>query len=141
MMACREGLWRCQQPKLRGHVVDLLLALVVAGVRPRAPGVELVRHVFREHKAEADALVGRGVSEEVCHSDEHFEHFRLDFDWAYTASDGIGGTGFLLEGARVRGSDIDAMCESSMVWDKVAHASGDLSGAGCQVRPLRSYMR
>lgn len=105
----------------------LLSWLVTAGVRPRALGADLVRHVFRERNSEADELAGK-VSQKVRYNCGHFDqYFRLKFDAADAMSTSIGGTGWLLEGARVRSSERGAMRESSTDWEKVAHGCGELA--------------
>lgn len=50
------------------QVVDVLLALAGARIRPHARGAELIRHVFRGPKSEGDALAGRRETTEVRHS-------------------------------------------------------------------------
>lgn len=99
----QSGSTCCRHSSLRAfvlvdQVVDLLSALVVAGARPRALGAEL----SREHTPGADELAGKGVSEEIRHTNGHFENFRLSFDGATAAPTSTGGTGWLLKDAKSR---------------------------------------
>lgn len=60
-----QGWWQCQHRELQGlqeQVLDVAGSLVSAGMRPRMPGAEFVRHVLREHNYEADALTSEIVA-------------------------------------------------------------------------------
>lgn len=81
-------LWRCQQLELRGaleQVLDIVSALVVAGVRSPAKGTELMRHISRG-SVDTDSLAGRRETFEVHHEIRPCEFYQLDFDGSYEAS-------------------------------------------------------
>lgn len=56
--------------------MDLSSAVVAAGVGPRAPGAEMIRHVFPEDNSATDRLAGSALQEEVRHNMIPYEYYR-----------------------------------------------------------------
>lgn len=109
------------------QVVWLASALGKAGVRPRCRGAELVRHVYREHNKESDALAAKREETEEVFQPGLIEYWRLSFDGFYILGSGSGGLGWVLEGARPRLAHSVRDRESSVPWAVVALGSSPLA--------------
>lgn len=110
----------------RRSVPDIVVTLVKAGVRPRESSW-LVRQVARELNAHVDASP---VSGEAIFTTKPSEHYRMHFDGNNVSGRGVGGSGWLLEGAtlprvggRFKESDLQRRCAAQATQTSTARVS------------------